>query len=220
MLKSSPQVIQNLVGYLGRAPSTGAINTTTNVLFWNCIVLVSDVVPMPATSADVPAYIQAVLNGSDYAGGTTANQGKCLGIVSNIPSMDLVNTDGVFYNGNVTFTAKADGTIGSAIMLPLYGNSTTDVSTFIQGLWPLTNETLLNTAMSALFTGQTQEQRAQVVLGNTQAAPYLTRRVNNYTFLTNSVGTTTSSVVAVESLSVKAGETYTFYGSSLKLLGN
>lgn len=220
MLKSSPQVIQNLVGYLGRAPSTGALNATSNVLFWQCLVLVSDQVQVPATAADVPAYIQQVLNGSDFAGGSTANQGNCLGIVSNIPSIDLVNTDGVFYNGNVQFTAKADGTIGSAIMLPLYANSATDANTFLQDLWPLTNETLVNAAMNTVFGAQTQEQRVEAVFGTSQVSPFQTRRINNYTFFTDSIGTSTASVVAVESLSVKAGDSYTFYGSSLKLLGN
>ena len=220
MLKSSPQVIQNLRGYLGRAPTTGAINDTGLVLFWQCIVLVSDAVPMPADAGEVPAYIQTALNGSQYGGGSTSNQNNCLGVISNIPSMDLVNSDGVFYNGNIDFIAKNTGTIGSAIMLPLYGNSSTDVNSFIQGLWPLTNETLITPAMNTIFSTQTQEQRVQAVFGSTQVSPYQNRRINNYTFLTNSIGTTTASVVAVESMSVKKDVSYTYYGSSLKLLGN
>ena len=220
MLKSSPQVIENLRGYLGRAPSAGASNGSSLVFFWQCLVLVSDAVQIPANAEGIPAYIQAVLNGSDFGGGTTANQGHCLGIVANIPSMDLVNTDGVFYNGNVDFVAKNTGTIGSAIMLPLYGNSTTDVNTFIQNLWPLTNESLITAPMNTIFTTQTQEQRAQAVFGTTQVSPYLNRRINNYTFLTDSVGTSTASVVAVESLAVTKDLSYTYFGSSLKLLGN
>lgn len=220
MLKSSPQVIQNLRGYLGRAPSAGASNGSSLISFWQCLVLVSNTVTMPASPDEIPAFIQTVLNGSDFAGGTTANQGNCLGIIANIPSLDLISTSGVFYNGNVQFVAKADGVIGSAIMLPLYANSTTDVNQFIHALWPLTNETLINANMNTLFPSLTQEQRVQAVYGETQVSPNLGRRINNYTFLTDSVGTSTASVVAVESLDVKAGETYTFYGSSLKLLGN
>ena len=220
MLKSSPQVIQNLVGYFGRAPSAGALNTTTNVLFWNCLVLVSDNIPFPESSADVPTYIQRALNGSNYGGGNTDDQLNCLGIISNIPSMDLVGTDGVFYNGNVDFVAKNTGTIGSAIMLPLYGNSSSDVNTFIQNLWPLTNETLVNTAMNTIFGSQTSDQRVSTVFGTTQVSPYMNRRINNYTFLTNSIGATTASVVALESLSVVKNTSYAFYGSSIKLAGN
>lgn len=221
MLKSSPQVIENLRGYLGRSPSAGANSAgTANISFYQCLVLVNNTVPLPASPEEIPAYIQAALNGSDYGGGTTANQGNCLGIISNIPSMDLINTDGVFYNGNVDFIAKNTGTIGSAIMLPLYGYSTTAPNTFIQDLWPLTNETLLNAAMNTIFTTQTQEQRVQAVFGNTQISPNLGRRINNYTFLTDSIGTSTAYVVAVESLSVTKDMSYTYYGSSLKLIGN
>lgn len=193
MLQLSSQVTQNLTALMGRFSSRGISASYNN---WQlCIVLVSNNLAVPTTHTGAINYINSALNGTSFYGGTPGNEVNCMGIIDTIPSASYATTTCMAYDGIAQYTAKQTGTIGGAIITLLYSTSTTAPSV----TFPLTSATSQTNANT--FTGYS-------VSG--------TNKIYNYSIITDSVGTSGDSMVILDSTSVVSGQTYNFYGSSMK----
>ena len=192
MLHLSNQTAALVLPYFVNYPSLGVTATSAGI-FRMCLVFVSDSVPFPETHADSISYINSALNGSPFYGGTAGNENNCLGIVDTLAGASVVGNTATF-DGPSFFTAKQTGKIGGAILLPLFGSSTSYPNT----LYPMTPATVSTSANS--LTGGTT---------TTQAKMY------NYMMMTNNIGSDFSKTVAVETLDLIRGQTYGFYGASI-----
>lgn len=191
MLHLSSQVTANLASYFGRYASH--FTPSSSIIFYQCIVLVSDQVTVPTSQSGVIQYINSALNGSNHYGGTPGNELNCMGIIDKIPSASLITPSCMGYDGLATYTAKQTGRIGSALVTTLYGNATTAPSSF----FPLTSATTL--ANAGTYTGASRSDDFKMY---------------NYSFITNSVGTSGNDMIILDTLDIVAGQTYSFYGAS------
>ena len=191
MLQLSSQVTANLAATMGRFSTRF---TTANINgFVQCIVLVSDQLAVPRSSQGVLSFINTVLNASNYGGGSAGNEVYCMGIIDQIPTASYATSKCMTYDGIASFTAKQTGRIGSAIVCTLYGTSSILPST----IYPIPQSASLADYNTRSGITRTDEQR-----------------MFNYSFITDSVGTTGNQMVILDSVDLVAGQTYQFYGAS------
>lgn len=197
MLQLSDQVCENLAAINSRYTSKGIPNVLgASYPVWNlCIVLVSENVEVPSTHNGAINYINAAVNGSQYYGGTNSSGENCLAIIDKIPSATILANGVISYDGICTFTAKQSGKVGGAILTYMYAPA----NTYQSAIYPLTSAT--SQANAITYTGVNNADE---------------KKIWNYLAITDSVGTSGSNLVIVESVDLVAGNVYNFYGASLK----
>lgn len=198
MLQLSSQVTANLASTMGSF-GTRFISVPSTP-FTQCIVLVSDQLPVPTSSDGVLNFINTVLNASTFGGGSAANEVYCLGIIDQIPDASFITPQCISYNGLAQYTAKQTGRIGSAIITTLITSGTVTPST----LYPI--------PQSATIT--VYNDRSGVNRSDSQ-------RMYSYSFITTSVGVSGNDMIILDEVDVIQGNTYQFYGASFdfKMIG-
>lgn len=199
MLQLSSQVTANLASTMGFNGTRFIPAGSTNI-FTQCIVLVSDQLPVPTSSNGVLNFINTVLNASLHGGGSASNEIYCLGIIDQIPDASLITPQCISYNGIAEYTAKQTGRIGSAIITTLLTNNSYAPST----LYPIPQSVTI-----ATFNERSGINRTDAY------------RMYNYSFITTSVGVTGNDMIMLDELDVIQGNTYQFYGASFdfKMIG-
>ena len=193
MLHLSNQVTANLASLAASRTQTHYNPGSLSGIFYMSAILVSDAVPFPTSAADTINYINSAINGSPYYGGALGNDANCLGIIDKIPSVSIINSNIVMFDGLAPFTAKNTGTVGGVIFTKLYGLSNKSPSS----LYPLTSSTTL--ADAGLYTGYDAANE---------------KKIYKYFVMTSSVSTSGNSTVLLSDINLVAGSTYTFYGAS------
>ena len=191
MLQLSSQVTANLAATMGRFSTSYA---TANINgFVQCIVLVSDQLAVPRSSQGVLSFINTVLNASTFGGGSAGNGVYCMGIIDQIPTASYVSSKCMSYDGVANFTAKQTQSCRSAIVCTLYGTSSNLPST----IYPIPQSAMISEYNARSGITRTDEQR-----------------MFNYSFITDSVGTSGNDMIVLDSVDLVAGQTYQFYGAS------
>lgn len=184
------------------------------------MLFVSDTVPVPASSDEVRAYCDSVLNYSPNYGGGSGNRANVLAwtlvLPGSVTELSQAN-DLAMLTSNRTITASNTGRIGSVMIIsPLVNSTAVALSSQYNHAGSMTTCLGFTTSTSISPTND-RFGLPEALSTNASYQGYAQTYYNGLHSITDSVGLQASSAfLKTSSLDLVSGATFTLYGFSLK----